>query len=192
MNAADIEQLAASASAWRSGHWWEREAARAFANGDFLIIPGRSDADIYLVRFWLSVALRRDRSDGGEAIESGDSLMLHYFARGDDDQSLHDHPWDFRTTILVGGYIEHLPPEDWQSTNVDAGPGPAWNENRVPRRAGDTLGHKATDLHCVGFVDHGTWTLVRTGPRVRDWGFHPPAERWQQYRAYLDARKAMA
>ncbi len=191
MNQQDIEQRLAG---WRVGTWWEREAAIAWRNGNALVIPGRNDADVYLVRFWLSAAVRRPASQGGEAIESGESLVLHYFARGDDDQALHDHPWDFRTTILVGGYRECLPPIDWMPTTVDGAVGPAWRQRTEYRRAGETLGHLATDLHCVQDVEPDTWTLVRTGRRVREWGFHPPGQAWVGYRDFLglDAAKATA
>jgi hypothetical protein len=191
MNASDLEVMVRG---WRTGAWWEREAALAWRNGNALIIPGRKDTDVYLARFWLSAAVRRSASQGGEAIESGESLVLHYFARGDDDEALHDHPWDFRTTILIGGYRECLPPVEWMPTTVDGAVGPAWRERTEWRRAGETLGHLATDLHCVQDVEHGTWTLVRTGPRVRPWGFHPPGQSWLGYRDFLglDAAKATA
>lgn len=177
---------------WRSGTWWEREAALAFRRGDYLVIPGRGDSDVYMARFWLSAAIRRPASQGGEAIESGESLLLHYFARGDDDQALHDHPWDFRTTILVGGYQECMPPTEWMPTTVDIALGPPWDKRREWRRAGETLGHLSTDLHCVQSVSPDTWTLVRTGPRIRPWGFHPPDQPWVDYRAFLDSAKATA
>lgn len=185
----DIDSLAVG---WRSGTWWEREAARAWLNRDAWVIPVRNGTDVYFVRFWLSPAIRRQGSAGGEVIESGDSLLLHYFARGDDDAALHDHPWDFRTTILAGWYEEHLPPTEWQRGTIDDGPGPAWDKRRERRCAGDIVGHLSTDLHCVGDVSFGTWTLVRTGPRVRDWGFHPPGKPWIGYKAFLDERKAGA
>ncbi len=183
MNVTDIE---AKIAAWSAGAWWEREAACAWRCGNSQIIPGRQDADVYLVRFWLSDAVRRQASAGGETIESGDSLLLHYFARGDDDQALHDHPWNFRTTILVGGYIEHLPPADWMPSAIDGNAdGPSWNTRTKRRDVGDVIEHRATDLHCVGATDWNTWTLVRTGPRVREWGFHPPGQRWVGYRDFL-------
>lgn len=180
-------------AAWRSGPWWEREAARAWLNGDALVITGRNDADVYLLRFWLSTTVRRASSTAdGEAIESGDSLLLHYFARGDDDQALHDHPWDFRTTILAGGYCEHLPPFDWHGGAIDNGPGPDWHIASAWRSPGDVISHRATDLHCVGRIEPATWTLVRTGPRVRPWGFHPPGHPWIGYAGFLAARNAVS
>ncbi len=190
MQPTEVPTLLAS---WRDGPWYQREALLAWRRGDFLVIPGRNDADVYLLRFWLSAAVRRPASDGGEAIESGDSLMLHYFARGDDDQALHDHPWDFRTTILSGGYHECLPPITWHRGTIDNGPGPAWCERQEWRSVGDTIGHLSTDLHCVS-GGACTFTLVRTGPRVRSWGFHPPGQPWIGYREFLglDVAKATA
>lgn len=194
MTPANIHDLATAPTGWRNGAWWEREAVHAYARGDFLIIPGRNDDDVYMARFWLSFAIRRaSESTSGEAIESGDSLLLHFFARGDDDQALHDHPWDFRTTILRGGYDEHLPYIEWMPSAIDClGDGPAWDARVVGRYVNQTIEHRATDLHCVGNVQPGTWTAVRTGKRVREWGFHPPGQRWQPYREFLKAKKAMA
>ena len=193
MKADDIKRLATDPSWWPSGPWWTREAARAFLRGDFLLIPGRLDADLYVARFWLSAAVRRPSDQpSGEAIESGDSLLLHFFARPDDDGALHDHPWDFRTTILTGSYCELVPSAKWMP-DIDHGLGPSLGEaTSLMRTQGDIVGHRSTDLHAVESVSADTWTLVRTGPRVREWGFHPPGQRWIGYRAFLDAKKPQA
>src|SRR6202035_3956595 len=123
------------------------------------------------VRFWMQAmpAVIRPASPA-QAVkyDSGNSVLLHYFCRGDDDASLHDHPWDFSTTILAGGYVEHRPPTAW---NNAAGVGPEWDQRHLTWHAGDTIRHLAEDLHCVGKVNQGTWTLVRTGPKRREWGF---------------------
>ena len=36
-------------------------------------------------------------------------LRLHHILRGDDDREFHDHPFDFTSIILAGGYVEHRP-----------------------------------------------------------------------------------
>ncbi len=179
MNDADIHALAENS--WKNGTWYEQDAWMAIHLGHFLIIHGRNDSDVYLVRCWLTTPRRDERGEW----DSGNSLLLHFFARGDDDQSLHDHPWHFSTRILVGGYREHLPPAGWVRNSV----GPAWNENTVMRRAGERIHHAANDLHCVGEVLPGTWTMVKTSPRDRAWGFHPPGQPWQPYADFLNARK---
>jgi hypothetical protein len=172
----DIRQLAHGR--WSRGTWWERDAADAIAMGNVDFIKDRARRGIYLVRCWLTQPKRDENNDP----ESAESALLHYFVQPDDDEALHDHPWDFRTTILAGGYWEHLPPVDWKPGSEL---GPEWKARRIPHAAGETISHRAADLHCVGAVLGPTWTLVRTGRRVRDWGFHPPGERWQYWRAYL-------
>ncbi len=169
--------------------WWKRAAAAAHIAGHSRVIPGRNDGDAYLLRFWLTPP----ELGNDQGFESGDSVLLHVFARGDDDQALHDHPWDFQTTILSGGYWEHLPSTEWMNAHGvdgvmgwnDLAPGPAWNERREFRRAGQTVHRHALQLHCVGEVLPGTATLVRTGERWRDWGFHPPGQPWVPYKQFL-------
>ena len=169
---------------WPFGRWWERDAFLAYRRGHFLIIRGRKDTNVYLVRFWLTEPKRRE---GGE-LDSSDSVLLHFFARGDDDESLHDHPWSFSTRILCGSYVENLPPNDWA---MDLG-GPAWDQLTCRRATGYRGHHQATDLHCVSWVEPGTWTLVTTGPFQRKWGFHPPGKPWVYYRDYLGLPPASA
>lgn len=165
--------------------WWKRAAAAAYAAGHSRIITGRNDGDAYLLRFWLTPPEKGD----DQGFESGNSVLLHVFARGDDDAALHDHPWDFQTTILSGGYWEHLPSAFWERylaacTDVQLR-GPQWNARREFRDTGATVRHQATDLHCVGEVLPNTVTLVRTGPRIRSWGFHPEGEPWVPYKQFL-------
>src|SRR5881392_3402104 len=35
------------------------------------------------------------------------NVYLHQFLRDDDDRALHDHPWDWCSVLLKGGYCEH-------------------------------------------------------------------------------------
>jgi len=180
--------------------WWIYAAFQALERGHMHAIGQRSDHDaLYLVRFWLTPP-SVDIKDA-EKWESSDSALLHFFAAPDDDQALHDHPWSFRTTILAGGYVEHLPPDSWLTERVDSGCegseppcglGPAWDDKRVRRDAGDVVEHTATDLHCVGAVDAGTWTFVATGMREREWGFHPPGQVWVPWRRYLGIEQPAA
>lgn len=87
------------------------------------------------------------------------NIYLHKFLRDDDDRALHCHPWLFVSVILRGRYIE------W----TDTGP---WI-----RRVGSIAFRRAVHRHRVELPkrEDGTpvpcWTLVITGPRVREWGF---------------------
>lgn len=80
------------------------------------------------------------------------TVRLHHILRSDNAQSLHDHPWDFYSFLLTGGYLEVTPEgERW------------WPRFSV-------VHHKAEDLHRL-IVARPLWTLVVTGPLRRKWGF---------------------
>jgi hypothetical protein len=167
---------------WKtSPEWYHRAAVAAMKTDRFWLIPTRERTGPYLLRMWLSPPILKKRGDR-ERFLSERSLLLHYFFRGDDDQALHDHPWDFSTRILAGGYMEHLPPWHWCP---DEPLGPAWDQHIQQRNAGDAIMHRANELHCVGMVQPGTFTLVETGPEVRAWGFHPQGQRWIESADYL-------
>ncbi len=163
-----------------ASEWWKRAAALAHALGRSRIISGRLDPNAYLLRFWLTPPKAGD----DQGLDSGDSVLLHVFARGDDDQALHDHPWDFKTTILAGGYYEHLPTPEWLASDRIAGP--KWDARRELRTKDQSIYHDATDLHCVGEILPGTVTLVQTRPRSRSWGFHPEGDNWVPWKTYLN------
>jgi hypothetical protein len=179
---------------WRHAppnQWWKQTAALCLAQGRAQIIPGRRGDDVYLLRCWLSTpreAATEAHVDGARW-ESGNALLLHHFLRPDDDGALHDHPWGFISDILCGEYIERrpLPPEDLrlEKRRQNPGePGPAAFYDEL-HNAPEQLVRKANDLHSIIRVQPDTWTLVRTGRRVRDWGFHPTDRPWVPWREYL-------
>lgn len=106
------------------------------------------------------------------------AARLHCILRGDDRAALHDHPMDFKSLILRGGYIEHTP-------------------DRPPRRflPGDVVVKRAEDLHALELIDGPAWTLVLAGPLRREWGFMTPDEGWipaseyDAWRARTSSRK---
>lgn len=101
-------------------------------------------------------------------------LRLHHILRSDDDRALHDHPFDFTSLILRGSYVEHVPAD----LADPAGP-------TVPRRygPGSILRRRAQDPHRLELPWGPVWTVVRTGPKIREWGFHHP-EGWVHWRDY--------
>ena len=146
--------------------WWQVAAHQAWLKGWYSFIPTRSGDGLYLRRFWIN---EPTWSSTGRP-ESESSLMLHWFRRPDSDSALHDHPWGFETTVLDGCYIEKTP------------------EGEVSRFSGKTHTVPAHGLHAVVGFCEDTWTMVRTGPRVREWGFDAPGG-WQSHEEYLKARK---
>lgn len=182
----DLRMLYSHAGTWaRGAHWWERLAAELIADGRHWTYGTRRPGGLYFTRMWISpprlVEKRANETSG--PFDSANSALLHFFWRGDDDQALHNHPWSFKTQILSGGYAEHLPPASWSPVLPL---GPAWNDYIVIRRAGDVVMHQSGELHCVGRVEPGTFTLVQTGPEDREWGFHPPGKPFMTSKVFLD------
>lgn len=100
------------------------------------------------------------------------ALRLHRIMRSDDRAAFHDHPMDFKSLILIGGYVEHRPgqaPRTW-----------------LP---GELVERRAEDLHCLELIEDEAWTLVLAGPLWRNWGFMTPDEGWIPAGEY-DAWKA--
>jgi hypothetical protein len=81
------------------------------------------------------------------------SVRIHHWLGPDDDRAFHDHPWWFITLMLKGTY-------------TDYGPGGA---DRL--HAGSLRYRRALHQHTVIPGKNGAWTLLVTGPKVRNWGF---------------------
>lgn len=92
------------------------------------------------------------------------TVRVHNIVRSDAGRDLHDHPWDFASFVLRGGYREVT------ATSTRDVTAPAF----VLRRA--------EDLHRLELA-RPAWTFVLTGPRRRTWGFDTPAGwvRWNLY-----------
>lgn len=65
-------------------------------------------SELYMARYWLWNPYDRQT----HAIRHRwcpFSIRLHFIHREDLDRHMHDHPWDARTIILRGGYVEQIP-----------------------------------------------------------------------------------
>lgn len=119
--------------------------------------------DVYLTR-WVLL---------GKRFGPGGKLFLHRFHRSDSDAALHDHPWNFWSIILWGGYHEETPAGlkwHWPFSFLRR---PAeWRHRVVLARSWPK-----------------PWTLVWTGPRSRKWGFWCPRgwKPWDEVVAREDA-----
>jgi hypothetical protein len=126
------------------------------------IIKDRIDDDDYLERYYLFL---KDRQTFPF------NIFLHKFLKSD-DEDFHDHPWNFTTIILSGGYWEHtIYGKTWY------GPGSIINK-------------QATDLHRLELdpTQNTTWTLFIPGKRYRKWGFKTE-DGWVEEAQYLEERK---
>ena len=100
--------------------------------------------------------------------------MIHYIAAADHDPHMHDHPWNFVSIILNGGYWERRPIHENRPVFLE-GLAPYEQGYERYRRRGTWARRYATDRHLVTAVDRHTWTLVIYGPIRHWWGFYTPA-----------------
>jgi hypothetical protein len=165
--------------------WWYVASLHSIKNKWFEVIKQRENDFAYLMRMWLT---KPKMNKDGTGFESGSDAFLHWFCHKDTDNSVHSHPWAFRTSVLEGWYKENLPPLWWY--NTDKVLGPPLSENIVLRLAGDTVDHEANDLHSVGEIERGTFTFMRTGPRIQIWNFHPEGQKMVPWEEYLGTDRA--
>ena len=152
-----------------SSSWWVHAAKEAALLGRYKIITGKDD-DVYLARFWLHEPSRNAKTSDPHGSQS---TMIHHILRGDEEEHLHDHPWDFVSTILNGGYIETIYEENHEKERVLV-------DKQIS--SGETIKRKASDPHRLKNVEQDTWTIVTTGPKVRSWGFVTKEEKWIPWR----------
>jgi hypothetical protein len=116
---------------------------------------------------------------------SSEQWFLHNIRLPDAGRDLHDHPWDFTTKILAGGYTEQV--EDYGEDGVSA------CSCLFTHRPCDEARHMAEHTHRIASVLPGTYTLVKTGPARRTWGFWVSERltkwtcgtRWKSWRDYF-------
>ncbi len=119
------------------------------------------------------------------------NIYLHHIARPDEDPDPHDHPWNFLSVLLRGGYTE----AQYKMGILNLPPSPLTNVTSCYRRLylGTTtrscpsIGYrKAETVHQIETVKPNTWTLVFTGRDRRDWGFVDFWKGWIFWREYLN------
>jgi hypothetical protein len=109
-------------------------------------------------------------------------VYLHWFCRSDDDRDPHDHPWDFRTLVLWGGYVD----EQWNSFDNNGFNG-RWVNGYEPMGFLAYRLRKAEHLHRVQLMPGRTsWSLLFISPKRRGWGFYTP-NGWVGWRDYFGA-----
>lgn len=148
----------------------------------------------YLIRFYLFWFL-------------GFNLKLHVIIRSDAERELHDHPWDYFSYMISGGYKEETPLKTpfadalqlLQAHNLDMQAsqkkcfrfGDPTEKNYVP--PGSLRFHKAPHPHRLELFQSGKQgatilyepaiTLVLSYPRKRVWGFYGK-DKWIRHDVY--------
>jgi hypothetical protein len=99
------------------------------------------------------------------------NFTLHKVMIGD-EPVLHDHPWNYATLILKGGYYENIPLRN-QTTGGVVGSTKVW------RGPGHFRYRKADDLHWLELAKDADgnnipcWSLFFMGQKQKEWGFLP-------------------
>lgn len=104
-------------------------------------------------------------------------LYIHWIYLPD-GQDPHDHPWNFWSFVVRGGYTEWFVPRPGQVGNT--GHKRVWS-------AGSVHSLKRPDAHNITYVKPGTVTVVWGGKRQGTWGFYTP-EGWIEWMNYEVAK----
>ena len=101
------------------------------------------------------------------------NIFLHRFLKSDPDAQ-HDHPWNYITVVLKGGYWEYVPTYDIF--------GYINGEEKIWRGAGHIRRCHAESYHRIE-VEPGVdcWTMFIPGKKCRDWGFLDHDGSWSKY-----------
>lgn len=182
--------------------WFERLLMRFLPHFDIIKdiphtwegYPCAPITTLYLRRFyiWRSSWIGKNFGD----------LYLHKIYRSDNDPDPHDHPWDFRTFILKGGYTD----EAWMFDMASHHPGSPddaapYGKRRRVEHWDDVISAPATRFRSKDHIhrviltgDRPAWTLVWTTGYRRDangdaeWYFYTP-KRKNPWRVYLGLNK---
>jgi hypothetical protein len=130
------------------------------------------------------------------------NIYLHKFMRSDDDRALHDHPWPFLSWIIKGEYQEHTPSrheQDCAMTRItqrkrwSIAYRPAKWAHRVELyrelyevARNDHTPHGGPLVRYWGSREKPVWTLILTGPKVREWGFFCK-DGWRHWEHFVEA-----
>jgi hypothetical protein len=96
------------------------------------------------------------------------NVLVHNITESEGDD-MHDHPWDFLSIILYGGYFETTP------------------KGRKWYGPGSIIYRKADTPHRIEVHSKGVWTLFIHGKEKREWGFIKD-NNWLHYTKYPQSR----
>ena len=132
----------------------------------------RHPEGVYMERYWLFNPYPPETS--GKSNRFPISIRIHHICLPDRARDLHDHPWNARTIILKGGYLEQRLEGKWQYTFYERNPG-------------DTAKINFGEFHTIeSLAEGGAWTLFITGKYRGTWGFlvNGVKVQWRKYTGY--------
>lgn len=104
------------------------------------------------------------------------NVVIHHMHESDDD-GLHDHPWNWCSFVLSGGYFEETPT------------GRHW------RWPGHLRFRSANSFHRLVLdpnLERGCWTIFIMGPRKREWGFLDRDAKWVPWYEHIVQKQEKA
>lgn len=134
------------------------------------------DDSLYMERYWLFNPYPKGADEKRWWKDLLPSVRLHRIVRK--DQDLHDHPWDARSFVLRGWYIEE---------RLEYPPYPGPDDFRLVtyyRVRGQTFVLKFGEFHRISQVSlGGVWTLFVTFKKKGSWGFLVNGRKihWREY-----------
>lgn len=155
------------------------------------------DGSLYMGRWWLFNPYEPDATEEAKRWPWLPSVRVHHIMRPDSDRHLHDHPWNARTVILRGFYVEERPDADVSTREyfahcVAEGTPSTGGERRVSlhRGAGFTGALRFGQFHRITRVSEGgVFTLFFTWRKQGTWGFDVDGLK-VPWREYLDSGSA--
>lgn len=127
------------------------------------------DGSIYMERYWLFNSYQQgpDKQERSKYPWFPWNIRLHWIRREDQEPHMHDHPWNARTIILRGGYVEER--EDVAALAS----GESGDKRYLIRRpAGSTAKIGYGVYHRITHITPGgAWTFFISGPYQGPWGF---------------------
>ncbi len=126
----------------------------------------------YMKRWWLMPKCLLGKDANGDPYPYSWMpfiVRLHHICKADADRALHDHPANYRTLILKGGYLEETVTGEIE-----------------PISAGQTDSNPAEVFHRIDYVGiGGVWTIFIMGKRRNSWGFLVNGHKvpWKKYLA---------
>ena len=135
------------------------------------IIYDRDGLRPYMIRYYLAFSVKLGLQQ--KSLQFPFNIYLHKILLSD-ESVFHDHPWNWVTLVLKGGYFETTP------------------AGRFWRGPGSLRIAKATEMHYLELNEgQPCFTLFVRGQSKRVWGFFT-AKGWVDYKTYLAKRKASA
>lgn len=142
-------------------HYWDLFMNKS---GRKRLILDKENKEPYLIRYYL-LYKPGDTEDNSTLLFN---IFLHKIVKSDDDEYLHDHPWNFFNIILKGGYYETLFKKS-KSNQIKS-------ELTIWRPPGYYSKHDSTHSHKILLKNNTPcWTIFIHFKRIRPWGF------WRKY-----------